>query len=65
MDFKDFFILKKKHNIILVFICQLSKKSISIPCQKTTIARGLAELFIKYIYRYFGLPDNIILDQGQ
>jgi hypothetical protein len=29
---KDFFVSKKKYNIILVFIYRLSKKLISIPC---------------------------------
>jgi hypothetical protein len=42
----------------------LSKGVIFIPCMKTIDALGTADLFIKHVYRRFGLPDYIISDRG-
>ena len=64
MDFKDFPLSAKGNDAILVFMCRLSKRSISIPCKKSTTARQLAELFITHVYRYYGPPDDIVSDRG-
>jgi hypothetical protein len=49
---------------MLVVIDRLSKKSVSIPCYKTTTAKKIASLFIYHIWRYFGPSDSIISDHG-
>jgi hypothetical protein len=50
IDFKEF--LKDKHgyNAILIIIDRLGKDLVIVPCYKTINARGLATLFIKWIY---------------
>jgi transposase InsO family protein len=57
---------KDKHGFdnICVVVDRLSKQSISIPCYKTVTAEQLAQLFIQYIYRYYGPPDSIVSDRG-
>jgi hypothetical protein len=50
MDFKEF--LKDKHgyNAILMIIDRLGKYLVTVPYYKIIDARGLATLFIKWIY---------------
>ena len=64
MDFKDF--PKDKHGFdrILVFIDRLSKNSVTIPCHQDIDARGTAELFIQWIYRFGHTPETIVSDRG-
>ncbi|OBT70856.1 hypothetical protein VF21_10642, partial [Pseudogymnoascus sp. 05NY08] len=50
MDFKEFPRDKHGYDSILVFMDRLSKTSVTIPCYKTTDARQMAQLFIKWIY---------------
>jgi transposase InsO family protein len=64
MDFKSFPVDKHGYDSILVFIDRLSKESVSIPCHKTTDARGLAQLFIQWIYRFGHTPLSIVSDRG-
>lgn len=42
----------------------LSKGKVFCPCTKEVDAKLTAELFHKYVYRRFGLPDTIISDRG-
>jgi hypothetical protein len=48
--------------MLFVVIDRLSKQLYSIPCHKTINTRGIAELFLKYIWCYKGYPDLIVLD---
>jgi hypothetical protein len=64
MDFKSF--PKDEHGFdcILVFIDRLGKDSVTIPCHKTIDARGMARLFIQWIYRFGHTPESIVSDRG-
>lgn len=64
IDFKDFPQDKHSYNCILVFIDRLSKTSVTIPCHKDIDSRGMAELFVKWIYRFGHTPDTIVSDRG-
>jgi hypothetical protein len=64
MDFKSFPRDKNSYNAILVVVNRLSKQAFSLPYYKTTTARGMAELYIQYIYRSKGVLDTIISDYG-
>jgi hypothetical protein len=64
MDYKSFLADKHGHNMLFVVIDRLSKQSYSIPYHKTINARGMAELFLKYIWCREGYPDSIVLDRG-
>ena len=50
--------------MLFVIVDRLSKQSYSIPCHKTINARGMAELFLKYIWCREGYPDSIVSDRG-
>lgn len=42
----------------------LTKGAILIPCNKNVTGAETAELYIKYVYKRFGLPDFLISDRG-
>jgi hypothetical protein len=50
MDFKEFLKDKHSYNAILMIIDQLGKDLVIVPYYKIIDARGLATLFIKWIY---------------
>ena len=64
MDFKSFPKDKDGFDSILVIVDRLSKRPVSIPCYKTATAKDLADMFIKYVWRYYGPPDSIVSDRG-
>jgi transposase InsO family protein/predicted aspartyl protease len=64
MDFKEFNKDKHGYNMILVFIDRLGKDSVSIPCLKTIDARGMAQLYIQWVYRFGHTPETIVSDRG-
>jgi transposase InsO family protein len=64
MDFKSFPKDAKGYDAIWVVIDRLSKQSFSIPCHKTTTAKDMARMYIKYIYRTKSMPDSIVSDRG-
>lgn len=64
MDFKSFPKDRNGYDQILVIIDRLSKQAITIPCHKTIDARGLAHLFIQWVYRFGHTPESIISDRG-
>lgn len=51
-------------DMLIVFICRLSKRSISIPCLKTTDANETARIYLDRVWRYFGPADTIVSDRG-
>ena len=46
MDFKSFLKDKLSYDTIIVFVCRLSKRPISVPYYSTITARDLAGIFI-------------------
>ena len=53
------------HESILVMVEQgLLKGVILIPCNKTLTSEETAWLLLENLYKWFGLPDKIILDRG-
>ena len=64
MDFKSQPEDKHGYNCVWVVIDRLSKQAVSVPCHKTINAEQMAQLFITYVYRYFGPPESIVSDRG-
>jgi hypothetical protein len=60
MDFKEFPPDKQGYDCILVIIDRLGKDSVTIPCHKTIDARGLAVLFVQWVYRFGHTPESIV-----
>ncbi|TYJ51343.1 hypothetical protein B9479_008090 [Cryptococcus floricola] len=52
-----------KHNMILIVVDKLTKRSHFIPCFQTDNASHIANLFFDNIVRHHGLPQNIISDR--
>ena len=51
-------------SLLVVVDHSLSKGVILTPCNKTTDAKGVAELFFKNVFLHFGLHDALISDRG-
>jgi hypothetical protein len=64
MDFKSFLKDRFGNDMIYVVIDQLGKRAYSIPCRKTITAKGIAWLFVIYVWRTHGAPDTIVSDCG-
>ena len=54
----------KGKNAILVVVCRLTKMRHLIPCRDTTTAEELAQIYVKHVARYRGLPRSIVMDRG-
>ena len=55
-------ISRQKNNMILVVIDWLTKMAHFIPTTSNVTSKKTAELFVEYIFRYHGLPENIVSD---
>ena len=49
---------------IFVVVDRLTKMAHFIPCKKTSSSEDTARLFLDNVYRYHGLPDDIMSDRG-
>ena len=50
--------------MLIVFICRLSKRSISVPYYKNTDAKETARIYLDRVWRYYGPADTIVSDRG-
>jgi len=64
VDFKEFPPDKSGRDMLIVFICRLSKRPISVPCQKDTDAKETARIYLDRVWRYYGPADTIVSDRG-
>lgn len=64
IDFKEFPRDRSGYDQVMVIIDRLSKQATTIPCHKTIDARGMAALFIQWIYRFGHTPESIVSDRG-
>ena len=65
MDFITDLPLSDGFDSIFVVVDQgLSKGVILIPCNKTVTVLQTANLLIREVFKWFGLPDKIISDRG-
>jgi hypothetical protein len=52
------------YDSILIFVDRFSKTLVALPCTKTITAGETAQLMIKSLIAYFGIPQKIISDRG-
>src|SRR3984957_10122066 len=52
------------YDSILVVVDSFTKMAHFIPTRKDINAPGVAELFLNYIWKLHGTPNNIVLDRG-
>ena len=55
--------IKKQNDSIFVVVDKLSKATHFIPMKLTYKAVQIAHIFLKEIFRLYGIPKEIILDQ--
>jgi hypothetical protein len=66
MDFCFFPKDREGYDAIFVVVDQLTKRSVSIPCFKTTGAREMTWLYVDRIYWWKGAPESIVSNhEGQ
>ena len=49
---------------IMVTIDRLTKERYYSPCNSTINATDLGKIFLRDIWRLYGLPNSIVLDRG-
>lgn len=54
----------KSFDSIFVVVDRLTKMAHFVPCTKSVTGEEAARLFLENIYKYHGLPDDIISDRG-
>jgi transposase InsO family protein len=64
MDFKEMPLDKKGMNMVCVFVDRLSKRPVTVPCNKSIDARVMAQLYLVYVHRYYGPATTIVSDRG-
>ena len=55
---------KKTYSGILVVVDRLTRYSRFIPVSARITSDGLATVFLREIFRYYGMPDGIVSDRG-
>ena len=64
MDFITDLPPSSSFDTIFVVVDRLTKMAHFVPCKKTITGEETAKLFLDNIYRYHGLPDDIVSDRG-
>jgi transposase InsO family protein len=64
MDFIVDLPKSKSFDSVFVVVDRLTKMAHFVPCNKTIIGKEPTRLFLENVYKYHGLPDDIISDRG-
>ena len=64
MDFITDLPLSNAYDSIFVVVDRLTKMAHFVPCKKTSSSEDTERLFLDNVYRYHGLPDDIVSDRG-
>ncbi len=64
MDFIVDFPKSKSFDSVFVVVDHLTKMANFVPCNKTITGKETTRLFLENVYKYHGLPDDIISDHG-
>lgn len=54
----------ENHDAVMNVVCRLTKQRHHIPCNSAIDPEGSADLYIKHVFPYHGLPDSIVSDRG-
>ena len=64
MDFITDLPVSQSFDSIFVVVDRLTKMAHFVPCLKAISGEETAKLFLDNIYRYHGLPNDIVSDRG-
>ena len=62
IDFYKLPIDRNGYNIVIILVNRFSKRLFLIPYYKNINTKEVAQLYVYYVYRIYGLLDTIILD---
>jgi hypothetical protein len=51
------------YDVVVVFVCMLTKRTIVEPITKSITAEQLAKVLHRAVFRHFGLPRKLISDR--
>jgi hypothetical protein len=57
-------LLESRLQFVTVVVNQLSKATVLAPYNKTITANETAQLYIDHVWKWTGLPKQVILDRG-
>lgn len=55
---------KRIFDSILVIVDRFTKYALYIPCTKRITSDGLANKFLRYVFKPYGIPEGIVSDRG-
>jgi transposase InsO family protein len=55
---------KRTYDSILVVVDRFTKYALYIPCSKHITSDGLANKFLRYVFKPYGIPEGIVSDRG-
>ncbi|KAK3549140.1 hypothetical protein QTP70_033344, partial [Hemibagrus guttatus] len=64
VDFVNDLPTSRNHTCILVVVDRFSKSCRLLPLKGSPTALETAELIFNHVFRYFGIPENIVSDRG-
>jgi hypothetical protein len=64
MDFITHLEPSQGHDAILVIVDRLTKMKHFIPCHGTCDAEGVAQLYVRHVWKLHGLPNTVVSDRG-
>ena len=64
MDFHELPTDRNGYDTVLILVNRFGKRTVSIPCKKTTDAKETARLYIQHVFRVYGPPQTIVSDCG-
>ena len=64
IDFHELLVDRNGYNTVLILVDRFGKRTISIPCKKTTNAKETAQLYIQYVYRTYRPLQSIVSNRG-
>jgi hypothetical protein len=57
-------LLSDGNDMIITYVCHLTKQAHFFPCKSTITAKGLADMHVQHVFPLHGTPQKIILDCG-
>jgi hypothetical protein len=64
VDLVGLLLLSDGNDMIITYVCHLTKQVHFFPCNSTITAKGLADMHVQHMFPLHGTPEKIILDCG-
>jgi hypothetical protein len=64
VDLVGLLLLSDVNDMIITYVCHLTKQAHFFPCKSTITAKGLADMHVQHVFPLHRTPEKIILDRG-